>query len=69
MQLVNVNVTISDCDFHNELKLADIIPTQKGDEKICLSNYRPDNILPVFSKFYERVMQMQINNFIDKKPF
>ena len=67
MQLVNV--TISECDISNELKLADIIPTHKGNEKMCLSNYRPVNILPILSKIYERVMQMEINNLIDKKPF
>ena len=45
MQLVNE--TINDCDFPNELKLANITPIHKCGEKIYQKNYRPVSILPV----------------------
>ena len=62
MQLINE--TIIDCDFPNELKLANITPIHKCGEKIYQKNYRPVRILPVISKIYERVMQQQINSFV-----
>ena len=55
----------------NELKLANITPIHKCGEKIYQKNYRPVSILPVLSKIYERVMQQQINSFIENclSPF
>ena len=69
MQLVNES--IDTCNFPNRLKLADLTPIHKNGEKICPKNYRPISILPVLSKIYERVMQRQINTFIEKyiSPF
>ena len=60
-----------DCDFPNELKLANITPIHKCGEKIYQKNNTPVNILPVLSKIYERVMQQQINSFIENclSPF
>ena len=61
-----VTETIKDCEFPNELKLADITPAHKSGAKICQNYYRPVSILPFLSKIYERVMQKQINTFIEK---
>ena len=64
MQLVNES--IDTCNFPNRLKLADLTPIHENGEKICPKNYRPISILPVLSKIYERIMQKQINTFIEK---
>ena len=36
-----------------------------GREEIYQKNYRPVSVLPVLSKIYEKVMQQQINSFIE----
>ena len=67
MQLVNE--TINDCDFPNGLELTNITPIHKCGEKIYQKNYI--SFLPVLSKIYERVMQQQINSYIENclSPF
>ena len=66
-----VNSCIKNCDFPSKLKLADITPVHKMGEMICQKNYRPVSILPALSKIYEKVMQGQMNSFIEKylSPF
>ena len=49
-----------------KLKLADISPIFKKLENIFVKNYRPISVLPVVSKVFERVMQKQTNDFIEK---
>ena len=53
--------------FPNALKLADVTPAFKKDDKLQAKNYRPVSVLPSVSKLFERVMQKQISSFID--PF
>ena len=60
-----VNGCIKDCDFPNKWKLADLTQIHKCEEKTSQMTYRPIIILPVLSKIYEKVMQKQINHFID----
>ena len=57
--------------FATKLKLADISPIHKKLETILVDNYRPISILPAVSKFFERIMQKQINSFIERylSPF
>ena len=52
--------------FSRKLKLADISPIFKKLENILAENYRPVSILPSVSKVFERLMQKQVNNFVDK---
>ena len=52
--------------FPTKLKLADINPIFKQFEHILVKNYRPVSILPVISKIFERLMQKQINAYVDK---
>ena len=49
-----------------KLKLADITPIFKRFENIMVDNYRPVSILPIVSKFFERIMQKQINTFVTR---
>ena len=48
------------------LKLADISPIFKKLGSIFVKNYRPVSVLPVVSKLFERLMQKQTNDFIEK---
>ena len=64
-----VNNAILGCTFPNKLKLADIAATHKKDNKTDKINYRPISMLPAVSKIFERIMQIQIASFIDKKLY
>ena len=52
--------------FASQLKLADITPLHKKLETINKENYRPVSLLPVVSKLFERLMQKQITEYIEK---
>ena len=64
-----LNNGIQDCIFPDKLKLADITPLYKKDDKTDKKNYRPVSILPVVSKIFERIMQTQIVSFINEKLY
>ena len=57
--------------FPNLLKLADVTPIHKKNERIIKGNYRNVSILPPVSKIYEREMFNQISAYIEKylSPF
>ena len=48
------------------MKLAKISPIFKKLENTSVNNYRPISILPIASKIFERIMQKQMNDFIEK---
>ena len=52
--------------FPESLKLADVIPTHKKEERTKKENYRPISLLPTISKLYERDMYNQILGYIEK---
>ena len=51
--------------FPSKLKLADITPIFKALETVTVKNYRPVSILPTVSKIFERLMQKQMNDFVE----
>ena len=63
------NEIITQKCFPNNLKLADVTPVFKKEDASLLKNYRPVSVLPVVSKIYERIMQKQILEYIDKHLF
>ena len=65
------NNSRDDKNFPNSLKLADVTPIHKKEERTKKENYRPVSLLPVISKLFERNMYNQINTYIDKylSPF
>ena len=65
------NEIIENQKFPTKLKNADITPIHKKLETIFPENYRPVSILPVVSKIFERLMQKQMKNHIEKylSPF
>ena len=48
------------------LKLANVVPVHKKEERILMKNYRPVSLLPIVSKLFERNMYNQILAYIDK---
>ena len=59
------NEIIQNKIFPKNLKLADITPIFKALETILVENYRPISILPTISKIFERIMQKQMNDFVE----
>lgn len=57
--------TLKSCQFPENLKLADITPVFKGDNKKLVKNYRPVNVLPTFSKVFEKIIEKQIVNHVN----
>ena len=53
-------------NFPNALKLADVTPAHKKEERVKKDNYRPVSILPPVSKIYEKNMFDQISSYIDQ---
>ena len=60
------NESISNVAFPDSLKLADITPAHKKEERTKKNNYRPVSILPSISKIFERNMYDQISLYINK---
>ena len=60
------NEIITQKGFPNNFKLADVTPVFKKEDAFLLKNYKPVSVLPVVSKIYERIMQKQILEYIDK---
>ena len=63
LQLI-FNNSIENGLFPDSLKLADITPLHKMDEKTRKKNYRPVSVLPTVSKVFERIMDCQITDYI-----
>ena len=53
--------------FPDALKMADITPSHKKDDKCLKENYRPISILSSFSKIFERKMHDDIYHFMNTK--
>ena len=59
------NDSILSSNFPELLKVAEITPAHKKDEKTKMENYRPVSILPSISKLFERNMHDQISAYMD----
>ena len=61
-----INNGINTSFFPDELKRAEVTPIFKKEDSTNVMNYRPVSVLPVMSKVFERIMQKQINAYIEK---
>ena len=52
-------------EFPGSLKLRNLTPTNKKDDPFDKSNYRPVSILPLLSKFYERIIYNNYHNMLN----
>lgn len=64
-EIWNIEV-IENRKFPSKLKCADLTPIFKKLECIFVNNYRPISILPIVSKIFERLIQKQLNLYVDK---
>ena len=59
------NESLSNREFPDKLKLADITPVFEKKNPLDKANYRNVNVLPPISRIYEKLLQKQINNYIE----
>jgi len=65
-----INISLAQCTFPDQLKIAKITPIFKSKNQYLLENYRPISILPGISKIFEKVMYNQItDHFNDNNLF
>ena len=62
-----INSSIRNGCFPDELKAAEVAPIFKKNDDLDKENYRPVSVLPHVSKIIERVMYIQIENFMEDK--
>ena len=58
------NKTLSNKEFPDELKFADVTPIYKKDDPNKSKNYRPVSVSPVVSKVFEKIMHDQTSQYI-----
>ena len=51
-----INLSLNFGVVPQEIKIARVIPLFKSGDKSLFTNYRPVSVLPVFSKFLERIV-------------
>ena len=51
-------------NFPENLKLGDVTPIFKKEDKTFVENYRPVSVLPTISKIFEQITKKQITGCI-----
>jgi hypothetical protein len=66
-----INLSINTGVFPDSLKVAQVTPIHTKNDPLNKSNYRPVSVLPIFSKVYEKVIEIQLADYFDKifNPF
>ena len=62
---VNINHSINNSTFPEQLKLADVKPVFKKNSRTDKENYRPVSILPNISKIYVRYLYKQLSDYFN----
>ena len=60
-----VNLSINKCEFPSQWKVAKIIPLYKKEDPLDVKNYRPVALLPILSKVLEKIVFMQISQYLE----
>ena len=60
-----INKSVETGYFPDSLKLANVAPVFKKEDRLDKSNYRPVSILPLLSKVYEKVIYNQLPDYSD----
>lgn len=63
---VQISQLIRDKTLSGELKLVDKTPVFKSFQNTMIKKCRPINVLVVFSKIFERIMEKQTNDYIEQ---
>ena len=65
-QLVHIcNQCIDKATWPDALKIAEVIPTHKSNEKHIPTNYRPISLISNIAKIFEKIIHNRITNFIN----
>ena len=66
-----INLFVNTGVFPDSLKVAQVTPIHKKNDPLNESNYRPVSVLLIFSKVYEKVIEIQLADYFDKifNPF
>ena len=59
-------ISLQGGNFSDNWKKADVVPTRKRESKNLVKNYRPICLLPIFGKFFERVILKYLFNYFHK---
>jgi len=62
-----INESLTEGKFPDCLKIANIIPIFKKGDPTDMNNYRPIALLPVMSKVFEKVINLQLNKVVEEK--
>ena len=60
-----INEAIKNKNFPDSLKLSNIVPVHKKKDPTDKTNYRPVSILPLLSKVFEKVMYIQLYDYME----
>ena len=63
------NSAVNSGVVHDQMKLACVVPLFKSGDKRIFSNYRPVSVLPIFSKFFEKIAYFRLINYLDKYKY
>ena len=58
-------ISLSQGIFPEQLKIANVIPLYKSDDSMLFNNYRPESILCVLSKIFEKIMSNKVTAFLE----
>ena len=58
------NRSLSECVFPKKWKISKIIPIHKSGNKTSANNYRPISLLPSVSKILEKLVQVQLSDYL-----
>ena len=61
------NRILIDAQYPDVWKIARVAPIFKGGERNDFSNYGPISVLPIVSKIFERHINSELNNLLNKK--
>ena len=65
-QLVHIcNLCIDKATWPDSLKIAEVIPIHKSNEKHIPTNYRPISLISNIAKIFEKIIHNRITNFIN----
>ena len=59
-----INLSLTSGIVPKQLKIARSIPLFKSGDQDLHANYRPLSVLPIFSKFVEKVVYKRLHNFL-----
>ena len=59
-----INLSITTGSIPDDLKMARIVPLYKKNSKTHVGNYRPISVLSVISKVFEKVVFMQLSDYL-----